>query len=113
MILLIIAMRPALPLMNFVVNYDYIAQNLCENRDRPELSCHGKCYLAKEIAKTEKQQSTDNSVKISSLDIFIVKDIMDATMILLPENPDQVRFSSYRNDYHSDFNADIFHPPLV
>jgi len=106
-------MRPALPLMNFVLNYEYITQNLCENRDRPELSCHGKCYLAKEISKTEKQQRTDNTSKISSLDVFIVKDMMDAALELPSVNPDQMQFSRYRNHYRSDFNAEIFHPPLI
>lgn len=113
MILLIIAMRPALPMMNFALNYDDIVQNLCENRNRPELSCHGKCYLAKELSKTEKQQRTDYSVKISSLDIFIVKDIMNAEPSVLSDNHYLLAFSDYRNDYRYHFSFDIFHPPLI
>jgi len=106
-------MRPALPLMNFALNYDYIVQNLCENSNRPELSCHGKCYLAKELSTTEKQQRTDHSVKISSLDIFIVKDIMDAERSENSGDLYRLAFSDYRNDYRYHFSFDIFHPPLI
>ena len=35
----------------YAVNYDYIVENLCENRDIPSLHCDGKCYLAKQLAK--------------------------------------------------------------
>ncbi len=34
-------------------NRDYVAQTLCENRDRPQLKCCGKCYLRKQLAKAD------------------------------------------------------------
>ncbi|RMG83363.1 MAG: hypothetical protein D6707_01185 [Bacteroidetes bacterium] len=40
------------PVINYFVNYDYISKELCENKDKPELKCHGKCYLQKELKKT-------------------------------------------------------------
>jgi hypothetical protein len=42
--------------LHYYFNKTYIAQNLCENRDRPTLNCDGKCVLAKKLAAQEKEQ---------------------------------------------------------
>ncbi len=34
-------------------NRQYIAANLCENRDKPQLKCCGKCYLRKQLKKAD------------------------------------------------------------
>ena len=41
----------------FEANKDYIARTLCENRDKPQIHCNGKCYLAKKIKKQEEQEN--------------------------------------------------------
>ena len=51
--------KPLWPIVEYIVNYDYIVNVLCENKDRPELQCDGKCYLAKQFAK-ETKNSEDN-----------------------------------------------------
>tara|TARA_R110002020_G_scaffold47905_1_gene136810 strand:+ start:14044 stop:14421 length:378 start_codon:yes stop_codon:yes gene_type:complete len=51
--------RPLWPVVEYVANYDYIKNVLCENRDRPQLNCDGKCYLAKQFAK-EAERSEKN-----------------------------------------------------
>ena len=48
--------KPLWPIAEYVINYDYIVTNLCENKDRPQLQCGGKCYLAKMFA----EKSTDD-----------------------------------------------------
>ena len=49
--------RPLWPVFEYVVNYDYIVNVLCENRAQPQLNCDGKCYLAKQLSKeSEKNQ---------------------------------------------------------
>lgn len=46
---LFILVKPTLPLLDFVANYQYIKNKLCENKDKPEMHCNGKCYLMKEL----------------------------------------------------------------
>ena len=41
--------QPALPFIEYFINYDYISTELCENRDKPVLSCNGKCYLEDQV----------------------------------------------------------------
>ncbi|WP_418499385.1 hypothetical protein [Flagellimonas sp.] len=53
---LIMLVKPLWPVMEYVANYDYIAKVLCENKDRPQLHCNGKCYLAKQLQKQQKDQ---------------------------------------------------------
>lgn len=43
--------KPLWPIAEYAVNYDYIVENLCENKDTPSMQCDGKCYLAKQLAK--------------------------------------------------------------
>lgn len=43
-------------IVDYQVNKEYIAKNLCVNRFRPSCCCHGKCYLNKKMAADESQQ---------------------------------------------------------
>ncbi len=43
--------KPVLPVVEYMVNYDYISKVLCENKAKPKLKCNGKCHLMKELAK--------------------------------------------------------------
>jgi len=61
-VVLSIVLRPAFPLMDYAVNYDYIRKELCVNRDKTVMGCNGKCYLMKQLAaasESEKPASTD------------------------------------------------------
>ncbi len=46
-----IIMAPAVPMIDYAVNYKYISEELCVNKDKPEMHCNGKCHLKKEIKK--------------------------------------------------------------
>jgi hypothetical protein len=48
---LLAMVRPLVPIMEYYANYDYIANVLCENKDKPYLECNGKCYLEKQLNK--------------------------------------------------------------
>lgn len=41
--------QPAIPILDYLINYDYIVKQLCENRDKPVLACNGKCYLGGQV----------------------------------------------------------------
>ena len=44
--------RPVLPLFEYLIEKDYIAEFLCINKENTELNCNCKCYL---IQKTNAQ----------------------------------------------------------
>ncbi|MFL0162593.1 hypothetical protein [Aquirufa salirivi] len=71
-ILLLIAIQ--LPLMSqwasvayYQVNRNYIAKNLCENRDKPKLNCNGQCYLAKKLKAAEDKEQKTNSERLEKM----------------------------------------------
>ena len=67
LVTLLMLVRPLWPVFEYVMNYDYIVNVLCENRSEPQLKCDGKCYLAKQLSKeSEKNQENpfgENQVK--------------------------------------------------
>jgi hypothetical protein len=52
-------LRPLWPIVNYVANYDYIVENFCINKDKPELECNGQCYLMKQLAEQTDEDQTN------------------------------------------------------
>lgn len=106
--------RPLIPLAEYAVNYDYISQVLCINKNKPDLHCNGKCYLGKELAKTNDAGSFPLSKSKNSgqklLDIYILPEIADVVI------PVSVRSSgtgfSYQTDYSFLYLNPVFRPPV-
>ncbi|MCW8848999.1 MAG: hypothetical protein OQJ81_03395, partial [Melioribacteraceae bacterium] len=62
--------RVMFPLVDYVVNYNFIISELCEQKDEVENKCLGKCHLTKEISKQTKLPDKDNLIiKIDLLKI--------------------------------------------
>ena len=51
-----------MPVFNYIANYEYISQELCENKDNPELECNGKCYLYKQTRAVQEEQEEKEAV---------------------------------------------------
>lgn len=106
--------KPILPILDYWVNYKYIANKLCENQDKPEMECNGKCHLKKELAKavTEESSTSNDKKQVSKQEIetlfyqetyqFESKKIN----IVATETP-----TYYSNNYFHLNSSQIFHPP--
>ena len=103
-----------MPMIDYVLNYEEIANELCENREKPELLCNGFCYLKEEISKSEKNQPENHFVKNS---VKILDAIVPQKQIISPK-----KYFTQKNklstDYYLDINSDyiirlVFHPPIV
>jgi hypothetical protein len=46
----------AFVMADFYMNRDVIAQELCENKDKPQLNCKGNCALKKELERENKKE---------------------------------------------------------
>jgi hypothetical protein len=96
----------------YYANKDYIARYLCENKNKPELRCEGKCCLKKKLAKQGKEQgSGEQSRKNSKFTyLFFANEVIGIDPV----------FSSGSKSLHphyiasrtSSYSARIFHPPL-
>ncbi len=65
-------LKPIVPLMEYIVFYDYIKNELCVNKDKTELNCNGKCYLAKQLAKASEKEKDGHEKKTFSIETNIV-----------------------------------------
>ena len=45
-------LAPVLTVFEYFINYDYIVEVLCINKDKPELECDGKCYLKEQLSES-------------------------------------------------------------
>lgn len=58
---------------DYQINYTYISQVLCENKDKPELECNGKCHLMKEMADTSSEKDTEGTTPSKQVRLTLVE----------------------------------------
>lgn len=106
--------HPILPVVEYVVNYDYIANVLCINKEKEASTCNGKCHLGKEIAKDYDNNTKKNKpVKaefnfglfFQGLAIFQI-DLFEYTF-------NKTRFKSIRTFTHTAYTQKLLQPPKV
>lgn len=56
--------------MSFQLNRDFIAKNLCVNRNRPQLNCNGKCYLAKKLKDQHEREDRETTERIQNMPVL-------------------------------------------
>ena len=109
--------KPLWPVMDYMVNYDYIVNELCENKDKPEMECNGKCHLGKEVAK-ENSDSDANpfSGKTSKTEIpqVIISEKVSDFSFKVEAEIDQVQEIGYKSVLHPSLcTSKILHPPQL
>ncbi|RLD22446.1 MAG: hypothetical protein DRI71_07500 [Bacteroidetes bacterium] len=52
--------------MEYYVNYEYISEVLCINKDEPMTMCKGSCYLAEQIDLFEGNQNSGEGIPIEN-----------------------------------------------
>ena len=94
----------------FKSNQAYIAANLCENRDRPELNCQGKCYLMKKLkaAEDKEKKAEKQAEKKSGVDLFFLSQQLAAVPPIAELAKQRVFNSKFSLP---EFNREIVHPP--
>ena len=84
-------------------------ENLCENIDKPELQCNGKCYLMK-VAKSSTSDNKNIPNIINFKDILLYKE--NVIKYVFANNLEVVfQNYNYQNFYNYQNLSDCFHPP--
>ena len=113
---LLILLKPLFPVIDYVVNYDYISKVLCVNKEKPKLQCNGKCHLMKELAKnSESENPISTNKKIASQETVVVFCQEIKTFVITPIYLQKTKKanSNYSNLYTYKISASVFHPPTV
>ena len=98
----------------YEANKNYIIENFCINKDKPELNCCGKCHLRKELKKvddngTSKKQN-EKTEKSSETVAFIIPASFQAHR-QSPLFDISIQHPAGQHLYDSGIPTAVFHPP--
>ena len=110
-------LRPVFPVVDYIVNYDYISKVLCENKAKPELKCNGKCHLMKELAKeSENEKPISNDKKDNSkfeVEVLFFEEIKPLVFEQIYFHHTTSIGDNYANFYFHSVSCSVFHPPSI
>ena len=98
-------------ILQYEIQKDYIANNLCVDRAKPSSCCKGKCFLQKKLSADEDQQQSlgkSSRLKDSQVDFFlhgIAKIDFRLPVLILRHN------FFYQNGKSQEFTPALFQPP--
>ena len=98
-------------LLEFRWNQEYIAQNLCENRAKPQLKCGGKCVLMKKMAADEKESSSQQPNAKSRFQEVLFPFEPTGPAASRPAEKSRPVFTPYLLRKYTSPPLSIFHPP--
>lgn len=107
--------KPVLPVVEYIVLYDYIKNELCVNRDVPQADCNGTCYLKKELAKVSHAEQGKEKSRFYSVESQVVfyQDLeVDTELVVLPICTEKVKFI-YSSTYKYTMQQSVFRPPVL
>jgi len=97
---------------SFFANQDFIAKNLCENRDKPQMHCNGKCCLKKKMEKNAQNESSQSGKKYQQvLNIFCSTNKIEAPSIQIMLT--RAKYFNHDETMISSFHHSVFHPPAA
>ncbi|CAM3530439.1 hypothetical protein FSS13T_20940 [Flavobacterium saliperosum S13] len=115
-IVFLFVMKPILPVLEYVLNYDYIVKELCENKAKPETNCNGKCHLMKELAKASENNtpvSSEKKVSHSEFEVLFIQKLASLEVVTLNFPIQKAINTKYSDGYFYENSTTTFHPPTV
>ncbi len=94
----------------YQLNKNFISSTFCENKNKPELQCNGKCFMKKQLkASDENQNKTPINIKDFQEIIFFCSH----SEIAFPKHNSlsDLCFARFKNRNYPSSLFGIFHPP--
>ena len=95
------------------MNTAYIIENFCENTDKPEMHCDGKCHLTKQIQADSEQKSETPAAENEIMTFVLSIEETSSFEFKLFESEFAQANSLYLEGNCSNHVRSIFHPPQV
>ncbi len=110
---LFILFKPLSPIVEYIVNYDYISKVLCVNKETPIMGCNGKCYLMSELAKQSEDEKpiSDKKIVVKEIETLFFQDIKSIDLPKVPVSQCIILNANYSNLYTYLDSSSVFHPP--
>jgi hypothetical protein len=114
-LIIAIFLKPIFPVIEYVVNYEYISKVLCENKAKPMMHCNGKCHLMKELAKAaenEKPASSDKKGYSPVVELLFFQEIKTFSIAFVSFLDKENNSNTYSNLYSNSHLESLFRPPI-
>lgn len=98
--------------LSYKVFQEFVIENFCENKNKPELNCNGQCFLMKQLKKAKGQEES-NKMEVQ---VFVGHAIceMPQDYSISPIFVDNILHKGYYlNFYTSDNSFSLFRPPCI
>ena len=105
--------KPAIPVLEYIIRYDYIVTELCENKARPQMHCNGKCHLMKELAKASESDKQEGKTSLQhAYEVLFITPlpVFDFNSCVVAKTIAQDR---YENNYSHLYSSLTLRPPAV
>ncbi|HEX9513564.1 MAG TPA: hypothetical protein VF939_23900 [Puia sp.] len=96
--------------LNYQLNKDYIAANLCENRDKPQMKCEGRCYLCKRL-KNEEKKDQENPERRAENKFESIPFQLGFALTHPASRIIIVNYPRFQEAIYNSFMLSFFHPP--
>lgn len=105
--------KPVLPVVEYIVNYEYISKVLCVNKGTPIMGCDGKCYFISQLAKSSESEKpiSDKKIVVKDFEVLFFQDIQSLRDKVVSIEPILQINYSYSNLYNYLNSSSHFHPP--
>lgn len=107
-LLLLIMTQQGIVIVYFKLNQQAIEQKFCINKSKPELECHGKCHLKKELEKTD-NTDWESIIIFKSFEIVLNTnyEFLEKPLTILKPRKIEIQ----KELYYSNPHLKIFIPP--
>ncbi|QNM87127.1 hypothetical protein H9W90_13370 [Polaribacter pectinis] len=102
-------LKPIAPFVEYAIDYDYISKVLCINKDKPEMSCNGKCQLMQKLEQQKKDDFKSLRIHMEEYPIGFVKILGIANKNIVCNS--KIALFRYTKNYNFLYSKDVFHPP--
>ncbi|HET6992079.1 MAG TPA: hypothetical protein VFJ43_12175 [Bacteroidia bacterium] len=98
-------------LIDYCINKKYIATVLCENRNRPQCHCNGKCHLRKELKKDDERQGNEKQSLNEKQEIYYWENHSSSDLIFMLSSDKTLKAPASAQCICSVELPSPFHPP--
>lgn len=104
------SLRISFTYLHYYMDPSGFIEKLCENKDKPELKCNGKCYLMKVLQQKENEKKNkEEAVEYKELILFVEALENEGSLWEVNEQTEQIPI--YKNFYQYLFSTSIHPPP--
>ena len=96
--------------IEFKMNQEYIAKNLCVQKEVEDNCCQGSCHLKEKMEEDDKNQDTQSGELKIVKEIQLFHEALESFTLINPLTFIN-SYSNYQKNNSSSYFSEFFHPP--